>query len=57
MKLIVENNLVLLSLVFFVKVIQQKEVIKILQKMRFCYHKTGGLCTSEIKKILCVNKV
>ena len=52
----------LLSLIFVVKVIQQREVIEKFaesapKRKYFCYHKTGGLCTSEIKKILCVNKV
>ena len=42
----------LLSLVYFVKVFHQREVIEILQKVRkvrglFCYPKAEVLCTSN----------
>ena len=57
MEQIAENNLVLLSLVYFVKVINQREVIEILQKVRnvrglFLIPDNGGggggwLCTSN----------
>ena len=72
MKHVVENNLGLLSLVYFVKVIHQREVIGILQKVRnvrglFLFFLKQGNCALHIKAArdqentfhfeLCVNKV